>query len=307
MPTACSYAFDQQLVNLGHTLVRSFDLDVRYRLETTRLGHFDFNLGVDWLARLRRQIQPDAAEEQLCRLRRPAACHRTGRPRPGRSRDWVAGANLRYTGHYAYAASADSPLTCPDEQRQADHCDTPAFTVLDLDLDYGGLPNWRIGLNVHNALDHRPTYYGGHRRPTARRSMTWSDAISCSASATSAERPHLADAAGATSVRNEWLQMHLLTARRSRPVSSDPMSIDNAPASLPHAPPPRRGGLRWRALRRHPVRDHHDYHHDHYHSVGVGVRARLDSSSRNGPALDEAGRRTHRHRQRARGLIRRLT
>ena len=74
--------------------------------------------------------------------------------------DWVSTANLRYTGRYAYQASANSPLVCPDEQRAAGHCSTPAFTLLDLNLDYGGFARWRLGINVHNALDHRPRYYG---------------------------------------------------------------------------------------------------------------------------------------------------
>ena len=67
---------------------------------------------------------------------------------------------MRYTGHYAYAPSANSRLSCPAEQAKLGHCNTPAFALLDLDLEYGGFDHWRLGLNVHNALDHRPTYYG---------------------------------------------------------------------------------------------------------------------------------------------------
>jgi outer membrane receptor protein involved in Fe transport len=153
------YAFDQQLVNLGKTLVRTFDLDVRYRLDTANLGSFSFNLGVDWLARLRRQIEPGAAPEPYDGYAdQPRATALAGME--WARGDWVATANLRYTGRYAYQASANSPLACPDELRAAGHCSTPAFTLLDLNLDYGGFPRWRIGINVHNALDHRPQYYG---------------------------------------------------------------------------------------------------------------------------------------------------
>lgn len=152
------YAFDQQLVNLGHTLVRSLDLDVRYRLETDHLGKFDFNLGLDWLTTLRRQIQPDATTENYAGYAdQPRATALAGLT--WSIGDWVAGANLRYTGGYAYGTSADSTLDCPDDQRAAGRCTTPGFSLLDLDLDYGGVPHWRIGLNVHNALDHHPRYY----------------------------------------------------------------------------------------------------------------------------------------------------
>lgn len=153
------YAFEQQLVNLGKTTVRTFDLDLRYRVDTERRGSFSFNLGVDWLSKLRRQIEPDGPPETYDGYAdQPKATALAGVE--WSIDNWVASANLRYTGHYAYASSANSQLTCPDAQQQAGRCSTPAFTLLDLDLDYGGFPRWRIGLNVHNALDHRPTYYG---------------------------------------------------------------------------------------------------------------------------------------------------
>ncbi|HEX5305504.1 MAG TPA: TonB-dependent receptor [Dyella sp.] len=153
------YAFEQQLVNLGKTMVRSFDLDVRYRLDTAHLGSFSFNLGVDWLSKLRRQITPEAPPEPYDGYAdQPKATALAGVD--WTRGDWVGTANLRYTGHYAYRASANSLLTCPDALRRADHCSTPAFTLLDLNLDYGGFEHWRVGINVHNALDHRPRYYG---------------------------------------------------------------------------------------------------------------------------------------------------
>ncbi|HET6431550.1 TonB-dependent receptor [Dyella sp.] len=153
------YAFDQQLVNLGKTMVRSFDLDVRYRLDTRRLGSFSFNLGVDWLSKLRRQIVPDAPPEPYDGYADQPKATALGSVEWSRG-DWVTTANLRYTGHYGYRASANSRLTCPDGLREAGHCSTPAFTQLDLNLDYSGFDHWRIGLNVHNALDHAPRYYG---------------------------------------------------------------------------------------------------------------------------------------------------
>ena len=153
------YGFDQQLVNLGRTSVRTYDLDLRYRLDTARRGGFDFNLGLDWLASLRRRIQPGEASVSYAGY--------AGQPRltglagvTWTIRDWSSTANLRYTGHYAYTDRAGSLFACPDELRQAGHCETPAFVLLDLDLDYTGFARWRLGLHVRNLLDHRPTYYG---------------------------------------------------------------------------------------------------------------------------------------------------
>ena len=152
-------AFDQQLVNLGHTSVRSYDLDTHYRLETSRFGHFGFNLGVDWLAELRRQTHPGAALASFAGYANQPRTTALAGLEWARG-DWSSTANLRYTGRYAFAPSAHSLVTCPTAQRQAGHCSTPAFTLLDLDLEYAGIRHWRFGLNVHNALDHRPVYYG---------------------------------------------------------------------------------------------------------------------------------------------------
>jgi outer membrane receptor protein involved in Fe transport len=153
------YAFDQQLVNLGHTTVRSYDLDMHYRLETARLGRFIFNLGVDWLAELRRQVHPGAVLESYAGY--------AGQPRATALaglewswRHWRANGNVRYTGHYAFASSSDSPDTCPATQQQANHCETPAFALFDLGLDYAGFKHVRLGLHLHNLTDHRPVFYG---------------------------------------------------------------------------------------------------------------------------------------------------
>ncbi len=167
------YAFDQQLVNLGKTMVRSFDLDARYRLDTARYGSVSLSLGVDWLSRLRRQIEPGApAQSYAGYADQPRATALAGIE--WTLSDWVATANLRYTGHYAFQSSAGSLPACPDTLRQAGHCRTPAFTLLDLNLEYGGIAHWRFGLDVHNALDHRPVYYG---RPSLAYSPSFDDVV----------------------------------------------------------------------------------------------------------------------------------
>ncbi|MBU6247905.1 MAG: TonB-dependent receptor [Xanthomonadaceae bacterium] len=167
------YAFDQQLVNLGRTMVRSFDLDARYRLDTARYGNVSLSLGVDWLSKLRRQVEPGAPPQSYAGYAdQPKATALAGVE--WTLRDWVATANLRYTGHYAFQSSADSPLGCPQALRKAGHCQTPAFSLLDLDLEYGGIAHWRFGLNIHNALDHRPVYYG---RPSLAYSPAFDDVV----------------------------------------------------------------------------------------------------------------------------------
>lgn len=152
-------AFDQQLVNLGHTNVRSYDLDLHYRLQTSRFGRFGFSLSADWLAELRRQTNPGAALESFAGYaNQPRTTALAGLE--WTRGNWSSAANLRYTGHYAFAPGSSSLVSCPTAQQQADHCTTPAFTLLDLDLEYAGVRHWRFGLNVHNALDHRPVYFG---------------------------------------------------------------------------------------------------------------------------------------------------
>ena len=153
------YALNQQLINLGHTDARTFDMDLHYSHETARYGRYAINLGVNYLMRLDRQVVADTP-----------LLHYAGyasQPRwsallglEWNYRDWSTTANLRYTGHYRYADYADSFEFCPDYLEQDDKCSTPAFVLLDLNLAYAGIPHWTIALNVHNALDHQPVYYG---------------------------------------------------------------------------------------------------------------------------------------------------
>ncbi len=152
-------AFDQQLVNLGHTSVRSYDLDAHYRLETHHFGRFSVSLSVDWLAELRRQTRPGAALESFAGYANQPRTTALAGLEWARGH-WSSSANLRYTGHYAFASGSNSLDSCPSTLQQAGHCSTPAFSLLDLDLEYAGIPHWRFGFNVHNALDHRPRYYG---------------------------------------------------------------------------------------------------------------------------------------------------
>ncbi len=153
------YALDQQLVNLGHTDARTFDLDAHYSHQTEGYGRYTLNLGVNYLQRLDREM---VAGMPLL--------HYAGydsQPRwsallglEWNYRDWTTTANLRYTGHYRYGDYADSYEVCPDYLQQGGKCNTPAFTLLDLNLAYDGIPNVTLAFNVHNALDHQPVYYG---------------------------------------------------------------------------------------------------------------------------------------------------
>lgn len=153
------YALDQQLVNLGHTDARTIDLDLRYRLQTSRYGSYDMHLGVDYLDRLDRQmLAGDPAMRYAGYASQPRVSALASLD--WTYRNWSLGANLRFTGHYRYEAYAGSPLICPDDMQQVNKCKTPAFTLLDLHASYSGIPHWSFSLNVHNALDHQPVYYG---------------------------------------------------------------------------------------------------------------------------------------------------
>lgn len=153
------YAFNQQLVNLGHTDARTLDLDVRYGLQTTRYGHYALNLGVNYLVRLDREI---VANTPLLHYAGYASQPRWSALAglEWSFHDWTTTANLRYTGHYRYEPYADSAESCPDYLVQLGKCNTPAFVLLDLNVAYGGFQHWTLAFNVHNALNHTPVYYG---------------------------------------------------------------------------------------------------------------------------------------------------
>jgi iron complex outermembrane receptor protein len=158
------YAFEQQAVNLGRARLRTVDLDMRYQLPTARYGEFTFELGVNWLAQLKRRLVGDdtwlsyAGYANQPRVTALASLD-------WRYRDWLLTTNLRYTGHYAYApyapyaAYTDGAFRC-SYQNPANHCETPAFTLVDVDVSYAGWPRWTFGVNVHNLFDHRPVFYG---------------------------------------------------------------------------------------------------------------------------------------------------
>ncbi|WP_082190069.1 TonB-dependent receptor [Frateuria defendens] len=157
-------ALRQQPVNLGHTVLRTIDFDLRYRLGTARYGSYTFNLGFDWLAALRQRIVPGEPESSYAGYAdQPRLTALAGAV--WNYRRWSVAANLRYTGGYTYAAYADSILTCPTVQKQHGHCSTPGFVLLDLDLGYAANAHWSFGFNVHNALDHRPVYYANSTVP----------------------------------------------------------------------------------------------------------------------------------------------
>lgn len=153
------YALNQQLVNLGHTDARTIDLDVRYQHRTAHLGRYDFHLGIDYLDRLNRQM---IAGDPVMRYAGYASQPRVSAlaSLDWTYRAWSVGANLRVTGHYRYEPYAGSPLGCPDDMQALNKCETPAFALLDLHAAFNGIAHWSLTLNVHNALDHQPIYYG---------------------------------------------------------------------------------------------------------------------------------------------------
>jgi outer membrane receptor protein involved in Fe transport len=72
---------------------------------------------------------------------------------------WIAGANLRYTGNYAYEAYEGAADACPAYKATLGRCRTPSFTLVNLSLSYQGLPHWSFTGYVNNAFDHEPRYY----------------------------------------------------------------------------------------------------------------------------------------------------
>ncbi len=157
------YALQQQTVNLGQTRLRTVDMNARYLWQTARHGTLSFDLGVNWLVQLKRRLRAGdgwttfAGNAHQPRITALAAIG-------WQQSDWSLGATLRYTGHYAYApyqpyAAFTTAASNCSTGMSTGHCRTPAFTLVDVNLNYTGWAPWTFGFNVHNLFDHKPEFY----------------------------------------------------------------------------------------------------------------------------------------------------
>lgn len=145
---------DQYFENVGRSDVRGWELDARYGLDTARAGRFVLRLSGQYLARLERRAHFDAP-----------VLDQAGRGAPARTAlaslqwvysDWRTTLNLRGMGPAEVAAAQER---CPAVNRRLDRCSSPGSAVLDLDLQYGGIPGWSLGINASDLGDRTPVNF----------------------------------------------------------------------------------------------------------------------------------------------------
>ncbi len=145
---------DQYFENVGLSDVRGWELEARYGVDTARAGRFDLQLSAHYLERLERRARSDAD-----------VLDQAGRGAPDRTAlaslqwsysDWRTSLNVRGAGA-AEVAAAGRP--CPVINRQADRCTTPGSAIVDLDVQYSGVPGWVLGFNASDVGDRRPVNF----------------------------------------------------------------------------------------------------------------------------------------------------
>jgi len=151
-------SINDMLVNIGHTRTRGVDFEARWDIETTAAGRFRIGFGLNYLSDLEREVIPGTDSLQSAgfasepRVTAVTSLRWVTGP-------WIAGANLRYTGNYAYEAYAGAADSCPDYKVRLGSCRTPSFTLVNLSLTYQGLPHWSFSGYINNVFDHSPRYY----------------------------------------------------------------------------------------------------------------------------------------------------
>ena len=151
-------SINEMLVNLGHTRTRGVDVEARWDVETAAAGRFKIGFGLNYLADLEREVIPGTDPLRSAGFRsEPRVTAVTSLRWVIDS--WIAGANLRYTGNYAYEQYAGAADSCPAYKATLGRCRTPSFTLVNLSLTYQGLPHWSLAGYVNNVFDHEPRFY----------------------------------------------------------------------------------------------------------------------------------------------------
>ena len=151
-------AINEMLVNLGRTRTRGVDLEAHWDVETTGAGRFKIGLGLNYLGDLEREVTPGSDPLQSAGFKSEPRVTAVTSLRWATG-SWIAGANLRYTGNYAYEEYAGAADACPAYKATLGKCRTPSFTLVNLSLTYQGLRHWSISGYVNNVFDHAPRYY----------------------------------------------------------------------------------------------------------------------------------------------------
>ena len=151
-------SINEMLVNIGHTRTRGVDFEAHWDVETAAAGRFKIGFGLNYLGDLEREVIPGTDPLQSAGFRSEPRVTAVTSLRWAVG-SWIAGANLRYTGNYAYEEYAGAADSCPAYKATLGKCRTPSFTLVNLSLTYQGLPHWSFSGYVNNVFDHQPRYY----------------------------------------------------------------------------------------------------------------------------------------------------
>ncbi|HJT98180.1 MAG TPA: TonB-dependent receptor, partial [Rhodanobacteraceae bacterium] len=149
---------NDMLVNLGYTRTRGVDVEARWDIDTAAAGRLKIGVGLNYLGDLEREVIPGADPLRSAGFASEPRVTAVTSLRWGIG-SWIVGANLRYTGNYAYEDYAGAADTCPAYKATLGRCRTPSFTLVNLSLAYQGLAHWSLTGYVNNVFDHEPRYY----------------------------------------------------------------------------------------------------------------------------------------------------
>jgi len=149
---------NEMLVNIGHTRTRGVDFEAHWDIETADAGRFKIGFGLNYLGDLEREVIPGTDPLQSAGFRSEPRVTAVTSLRWATG-PWITGANLRYTGNYAYEEYDGAADSCPAYKATIGKCRTPSFTLVNLSLTYVGLPHWSFSGYVNNVFDHTPRYY----------------------------------------------------------------------------------------------------------------------------------------------------
>lgn len=147
-------AINDYFANVGRTEVEGWELQGEYRLDTTRAGRFTFRLAASYLSKLERQISAGGPVLDYAGHRAPRRAVLAGLE--WGYGDWLTTLNVHQFGPAEVAAPGQP---CPEWNAAVGKCSTPSATTADLYLAWGGIPKWRLSLNVNNLTDHEPVNY----------------------------------------------------------------------------------------------------------------------------------------------------
>jgi outer membrane receptor protein involved in Fe transport len=140
--------------NVGHSDVRGWELEARYRFDTERFGNVEFRLTGNSLDRIVRKTRPTESALDYAAYGTP---NRSGLASVEWDyQDWTTTLNLHGVGPARVMLPG---AICPRRNVAAGKCSTPGSGRLDLHLAYDGIDAWLLSVNVQDLGDRSPVNF----------------------------------------------------------------------------------------------------------------------------------------------------